>query len=55
MLIKRLSEVVSSHIVSANVLESKLAVFNAVLNVIIVYINMLRTFVVALSANKLDR
>jgi hypothetical protein len=55
MLIKRLSKAVSSYIVSTNVLEVKVAVFNAVLNVVIVNINVLRTFVMALSANKLDR
>jgi hypothetical protein len=55
MLIKRLSKAVGSHIVSTNVLGVKVAVFNAVLNIVIVNINVLRTFVMALSANKLDR
>jgi hypothetical protein len=55
MLVKRLSKAVGSYIVSTNVLEVKVAVFNAVLNIVIVNINVLRTFVMALSANKLDR
>jgi hypothetical protein len=55
MLIKRLSKTVGSYIVSTNVLEIKVAVFNAVLNVVIVNINVLRTFVIALDANELDR
>jgi hypothetical protein len=55
MLIKRLSKAISSCIVSTNVLEVKVAIFNAVLNIVIVNINVLRTFVIALGANKLDR
>jgi hypothetical protein len=54
-LIKRLREAVSSYIVSANVLEADMAFLNTILNVVVVYIDVLRTFVVALSANKLDR
>ena len=54
-LIKRLSKTVSSHIVSANVLEAEMAFLNTILNVVVVYIDVLRTFVIALSANKLDR
>jgi hypothetical protein len=37
------------------VLEVKVAVFNAVLDIVIVDINVLRTFVIALGANELDR
>ena len=55
MLIKRLSKAVSSHIVGANVLEAKIAFLNTILNVVIVYVNVLCTFIIALSANKLDR
>jgi hypothetical protein len=55
MLIKGLSKAGGSYIVSTNVLEVKVAVFNAVLNIVIVNINVLRTFVIALSANELDR
>jgi hypothetical protein len=55
MLIKKLSKAVGSYIVSTNVLEVRVAVFNAVLNVVIVNINVLRTFVIALGANELDR
>jgi hypothetical protein len=55
VLFKRLSKAVSSYIVSANVLEVKVAIFNAVLNIVIVNINILYTFVIALSTNKLDR
>jgi hypothetical protein len=54
VLIKRLSKTVGSYIVSANVIDVKVAVFNAVLNIVIVNINVLRTFVMAFSANKLD-
>jgi hypothetical protein len=55
VLIKRLRETVSSYIVSANVLEAKVAFLNTILNVVVVYINVLRTFVMALSADELDR
>jgi hypothetical protein len=55
VLIKRLREAVSSHIVSANVLEADIAFLDTILNVVVVYINVLRTFVMALSANELDR
>jgi hypothetical protein len=55
VLFKRLSKAVSSYIVSANVLEAKIAFLNTILNVVVVYINVLRTFVIALSANELDR
>jgi hypothetical protein len=54
-LIERLSEAVSSHIVSSNVLEAKMAFFNTILNVVVVYINVFRTFVMALSTNELNR
>jgi hypothetical protein len=55
VLIKRLCKTVSSYIVSANVLEAKVAFLNIIFNVVVVYINVLCTFVIALSANKLDR
>jgi hypothetical protein len=55
VLIKRLCEAVSSHIVSSNVLKAKVAFLNTILNVVVVYINVLRTFIIALSADKLDR
>jgi uncharacterized membrane protein required for colicin V production len=55
VLIKRLCKAVSSYIVSANVLEANIAFLNTILNIVVVYINVLRTFVIALSANKLDR
>jgi hypothetical protein len=54
-LIERLRKTVSSYIVSANVLEAKVAFLDTILNVVVVYINVLRTFVIALSANELDR
>jgi hypothetical protein len=37
------------------VLEAKIAFFNTILNVVVVYINVFRTFIIALSTNKLDR
>jgi hypothetical protein len=55
VLIKRLRKTVSSHIVSVNVLEVKVAFLNTIFNVVVVYINVLRTFVIALSADELDR
>jgi hypothetical protein len=55
VLIKRFSKTVSSYIVCTNVLEAKIAFLNTILNVVIVYINVLRTFVIALSADELDR
>jgi hypothetical protein len=55
VLIKRLSEAVSSHIVSANVLEAEIAFLDTILHVVVVYIDVLRTFVMALSADELDR
>jgi hypothetical protein len=54
-LIERLREAVSSHIVSANVLEAKVGFLDTILNVVVVYINVLRTFVIAFSADELDR
>jgi hypothetical protein len=54
-LIERLRETVSSHIVSANVLEAKVAFLDTILDVVVVYIDVLRTFVMALSADELDR
>jgi hypothetical protein len=55
VLIKRLCKTISSYIISANVLEAKVAFLNIILNIVVVYINVLRTFVIALSVNKLDR
>jgi hypothetical protein len=55
VLIKRLSEAISSHIVSANVLEAEIAFLNTIFDVVVVYINVLRTFVMALGVDKLDR
>jgi hypothetical protein len=55
VLIKRLRKAVSSYIVSTNVLEADIAFLNTILNVVVVYINVLRTFVIALSADELDR
>jgi hypothetical protein len=55
VLIKRLCKTVSSYIISANVLEVKVAFLNTIFNIVVVYINVLYTFVIALSANKLDR
>jgi hypothetical protein len=55
VLIKRLREAVSSHIVSANVLEADMAFLDTILDVVVVYIDVLRTFVMALSADELDR
>jgi hypothetical protein len=55
VLIKRLCKTVSSYIVSANVLEVKVAFLNTIFNIVVVYINVLYTFVIAFSANKLDR
>jgi hypothetical protein len=37
------------------VLEAKVAFLNTILNVVVVYINVFCTFVMALSTNKLDR
>jgi hypothetical protein len=37
------------------VLEAEIAFLNTILNIVVVYINMFRTFVIALSTNKLDR
>jgi hypothetical protein len=37
------------------VLEANIAFLNTILNIVVVYINVLYTFVIALSANKLDR
>jgi hypothetical protein len=54
-LIERLSEAVCSRIVSLNMLEGKIAFLDTILNIVVVYINMLCTFVIALSVNKLDR
>jgi hypothetical protein len=54
-LIKRLCKAISSYIVSVNVLEANIAFPNTILNIVVVYINVLRTFVIAFSANKLDR
>jgi hypothetical protein len=55
VLIKRLYIAVSSYIVSANVLKANIAFFNTIRNVVVVYINVLYTLVIALSANKLNR
>jgi hypothetical protein len=55
VLIKRLSEAISSHIVSANVLEAEIAFLNTILDVVVVYINVLRTLVMALGVDELDR
>jgi hypothetical protein len=55
VLIKRLRKTVSSHIVSANVLEAKVAFLDTIFDVVVVYIDVLRTFVMALSADELDR
>jgi hypothetical protein len=55
VLIKRLSKAISSHIVSANVLEAEIAFLNTILDVVVVYIDMLRTFVMALGIDELDR
>jgi uncharacterized membrane protein required for colicin V production len=55
VLIKRLREAVSSYIVSVNVLEAKVAFLNMILNIVVVYINVLCTFVIAVSADNLDR
>jgi hypothetical protein len=41
--------------VSANVLEAKIAFLNTILDVVVVYINVFRTFVMALGTNELDR
>jgi hypothetical protein len=54
-LIERLSEAVCSHIVGANVLEAEIAFLDTVLDVVVVYVDVLRTFVMALSVDKLDR
>ena len=53
--VKRLREAVSSHIVSADVLEAEMAFLNAILDVVVVYINVFRTFVMALGADELYR
>jgi hypothetical protein len=45
ILVKRFSEAVSSHIVSVHMLETEVAVFDAVLDVVVVYINVLCTLV----------
>jgi hypothetical protein len=37
------------------VLEANIAFLNTILNIVVVYINVLYTFVIALSTNKLDR
>jgi hypothetical protein len=55
VLIKRLYKTISSYIISVNVLEAKVAFLNIIFNIVVVYVNVLRTFVIALSANKLDR
>jgi hypothetical protein len=36
-------------------LEAKLAFLNIILNVVVVYINVFYTFIIALGTNKLDR
>ena len=55
LLMKRLSKAINSYVMSANVLKAKIAFLNTILNIVVVYINVLYTFVIALSANKLDR
>jgi hypothetical protein len=55
VLIKRLSEAISSHIVSANVLEAEITFLNMILDIVVVYIDMLHTFVMALGVDELDR
>ena len=54
ILVKRFSEAVSSYIVSADMLKADVTVFDAVLDVVVVYIDVFCTLVVALGADKLD-
>ena len=54
-LVKWLGESISSHLVGAYMLESQVAVLDAVLDVVIVDINVLCTLVVALRGNQVNR
>ena len=54
-LVKRLGESVGSHLVGAYVLESQMAVLNAVLDVVVVNIDVFRTLMVALGCDKVNR
>jgi len=54
-LIKALRKAVSSHISCRDVLELNFAVLHLVLDVVIVDINVLCTFVMTLRGDKLDR
>jgi hypothetical protein len=53
--IKRLSKTVSGYFSSRNILEVNFAVLNLILNVVVVDINVLRTFIITLGGNKLNR
>jgi hypothetical protein len=53
--IKRLSKTVSGYFSSRNVLEVDFAVLNLILNVVVVDVNVLRTFIITLRGNKLNR
>jgi hypothetical protein len=53
--IERLSKSVSSHLSSRNVLEVNVAVLNLILDVVVVDINMLRTLMMTLRGDKLNR
>jgi hypothetical protein len=53
--IKRLSKTVSGYFSSRNVLEVNFAVLNLILNIVVVDVNVLRTFIITLRGNKLNR
>jgi hypothetical protein len=53
--IKRLSKPVSGYLSSRDVLEDNFAILNLILNVVIVDVNVLRTFIITLRGNELNR
>jgi hypothetical protein len=53
--IKQLSKTVSGYFSSRNVLEVKFTVLNLILNVVVVDVNVLRTFIITLRGNELNR
>jgi hypothetical protein len=53
--IKRLSKTVSGYFSSRNVLEVNFAVLKLILNVVVVDVNVLCTFIITLRGNELNR
>jgi hypothetical protein len=53
--IKQLSKTVSGYFSSRNVLEVNFAILNLILNVVIVDVNVLYTFIITLRGNELNR